>query len=488
MRPTRHPRMEHQTALVALYLLVGCNGDSPRNRQNLIEAACEGRHTRVASLLRGGVNANAVDSHGRSPLSCAAESCSLEATQLLIRYGADTRTVTSRAFPLASIAWFAMGRYEWCSDGPAIVDVLLENGADVNAVLQNDTGYCHTALDRARSAEAFAYIAKRGGDLHACEGRAPVLHAVYDTIPVLKKFLELGGNPNGRDDAGQTALHLAARRKAADHILLPPMRILLTHKADPNILDHAGNTPLDYALEKDFREAVELLEKHGGKRGTALPRTQAMFAKQAERERRIIDGAFFSRNTCSIRLIGGDFNTSGSDAHWAMIQGTTATLSTNCEDSGFVNLVVRANKPGDKPTMVLNMPVSAGPGRSQMLFGEAWVNASVLWFFSKSAMSEESLASAIESRRAWITARHQITVAPLNGRTVKNGRLTADDDAHGRTTPDHAGTGPRGRSARKPTPRRPRPRARFVVVRRRRPRRKRRTLDVGGRVQLDCDA
>jgi len=40
---------------------------------------------------------------------------------------------------------------------------------------------------------------------------------------------------------------------------------LLTHGCDdPNTTDFAGNTPLQTAKKKGFREIAELLKKHGG--------------------------------------------------------------------------------------------------------------------------------------------------------------------------------------------------------------------------------
>lgn len=59
-------------------------------------------------------------------------------------------------------------------------------------------------------------------------------------------------------DSGESALHIVAARSDALYL-----RVLLGRGANANITDARGNTPLMVAVEKDFREGIDILiENH----------------------------------------------------------------------------------------------------------------------------------------------------------------------------------------------------------------------------------
>lgn len=58
---------------------------------DLMKAIDDGQITEVRRLLEAGVDANAMDEEGQSPLMAAACAYDLQALDLLLQYGADVR-------------------------------------------------------------------------------------------------------------------------------------------------------------------------------------------------------------------------------------------------------------------------------------------------------------------------------------------------------------------------------------------------------------
>jgi hypothetical protein len=104
-------------------------------------------------------------------------------------------------------------------------ELLLDAGADVNA--QNDYGIA--PLHLAGYAEIVDLLVSRGADLNlrSKDGRTPAwVHASErDNGRVLLRLLELGADPNARDDRGQTPLDIALRRYPYDNQVGEPDRV-----------------------------------------------------------------------------------------------------------------------------------------------------------------------------------------------------------------------------------------------------------------------
>lgn len=109
-----------------------------------------------------------------------------------------------------------------------IVELLLENGADINAVLKNDFGA--TPL---QSALAMGWT---------------------DTAKLL---IARNANVNCRSNGGFTPLH-----EATSNGQLEVARSLLEHGANVNAKDDSGKTPLAIALEYKQAELEKLLREH----------------------------------------------------------------------------------------------------------------------------------------------------------------------------------------------------------------------------------
>ena len=170
----------------------------------------------VARLV--GVNVQAKDDSGRTPLHYAAQDGDLPMVQCLLQVGAgvDVRQDADDATALHLASYFG---HDW------IVGLLLVNGANVRA-----------ATD---------------------DGRTPLhLAAEKDHDAVVELLLAAGADPNVQDGNGNTPLYLAV---AEDHDAVAAR--LLAVGADPNVAEKRGNTPLHRAAARgDWVTVARLLE------------------------------------------------------------------------------------------------------------------------------------------------------------------------------------------------------------------------------------
>jgi ankyrin repeat protein len=114
---------------------------------------------------------------------------------------------------------------------PRVVAVLLERGADPNAVTRNDGSVT---------------------PLHS--GAAPRRGEHGEMMDIVGRLLEHGADVNAQQAGGFTVLHTAARR--GDRALV---QLLLAHGADPGVLDGRGADARDHARRRGHLELLELL-------------------------------------------------------------------------------------------------------------------------------------------------------------------------------------------------------------------------------------
>jgi ankyrin repeat protein len=111
-------------------------------------------------------------------------------------------------------------------------ELLVEAGADVNAVCESGTTPLHKAT----------VIGSEGSE------------------KVVELLIAHGAKVNVEDQGGNTPLHESAWR-GYEHIVT----LLLSHGADVNARDRLGKTPLDLAVANARRVVVENLLRHGAK-------------------------------------------------------------------------------------------------------------------------------------------------------------------------------------------------------------------------------
>ena len=198
------------------------------NVRSLVEAD---RSLLNSIVVPGRVNRN------YRPLTAAAVLGQLHILSYLIEEGCSVRE--DHNYPM-----FRAALYERCV--PAM-DLLVRSGADINGVW-DDYGPPIIASCERQALGCLKWLLENGaaavgsgeGATQRVEWNA-VVHAAYShkTHPdLLEHLVEQGGDLDGRD-AGQTALHVLARRRDA-----PGVRLLLDKGASPTITGNNGRLPV----------------------------------------------------------------------------------------------------------------------------------------------------------------------------------------------------------------------------------------------------
>jgi len=175
--------------------------------------------------------------------------------QLLLNSGADIEA--KGPFDTTPLHWAA------ANPNPAIARVLLDHGADTEA-LRRDTG--ETPLHRAAlkgNSAAIRALSEYGADSNANDqyGWTP-LHRAAGVSPenpaAIRALLDHGADIEAQTDLGWTSLHVAVI-----HGSPPAIRTLLDHGADIEARDNNGTTPLLWAAVSENPTVIRVLLNHG---------------------------------------------------------------------------------------------------------------------------------------------------------------------------------------------------------------------------------
>ncbi|KAH7628776.1 ankyrin repeat-containing domain protein [Sordaria sp. MPI-SDFR-AT-0083] len=189
----------------------------------LAYAASEGYEKCVQILLEHGADPNM--SGQVSPLLEAVQAGHLEATSVLLDYGADPESSLVHACLITDFLQSSI------NNKPSIYELLLQKGLNANRA--DDNGWT---------------------PLH--------LAAYYHKPAITRLLLEHGADPDKQGDSGVTPLYFVLTAKDSTSAGLEVVRLLLEHKANPNIATR-GMTPLHIAvISQSNPEFVSLLLEH----------------------------------------------------------------------------------------------------------------------------------------------------------------------------------------------------------------------------------
>ena len=223
------------------------NGCTP-----LLIAVSRGCRDVASLLLERGANKEAKNKGGCTPLHLAASSNHKDVVSLLLERGANKEAKNKDGWtPLYAAA------SRGCTD---VVSLLLERGVNKEAMNENGWTSLHAAASSGYKG-VVSLLLDRGAALETSDqnGSTP-LHAAASNghKNVVSLLLERGAEKDARDMYGRTPLHTAASCGHANVVLL-----LQECGANMEVRDKGGWTPLHTAASKGHMDVVLLLLYRG---------------------------------------------------------------------------------------------------------------------------------------------------------------------------------------------------------------------------------
>ena len=173
-------------------------------------------------LIESGIALNVKNSMGRTLLQTAVEKNELKLAKTLINGGADVNSKDingETAMFLHLNPWYNRGK-----DAREIIELLLDNGADLNVKSKSGNVLLHNVVR---------------------------LNSSY----YLEKLISRGADIEITDSDQNTALHIAAKERMPEMV-----KILLSHKANKNAVNKKGLKPVDLAMKRDDEKSKEIVE------------------------------------------------------------------------------------------------------------------------------------------------------------------------------------------------------------------------------------
>lgn len=252
----------------------------------LLRACGAGQREVAAHLLAAGADATSTATSGVTPLAAAVSARRETLVELLIEHKA---TIDQR-LPGEATALMVAAALGY----PEIVELLLQAGADANAVdarghtaLHAAAQYCFESSDSLRARRLLDALIKRGADVNKAdnEGKTPLILLLGGHMrpgsdcdathlgALLPVLLDAGATIEHADQRGVSALHACAM-----HALLPPARVLLTRGADRHAADAFGRTAADVARHLGYVDIAHEL----GVRVGAIPSVRQTLRQPAQ--------------------------------------------------------------------------------------------------------------------------------------------------------------------------------------------------------------
>ncbi len=207
----------------------------------------------VKLLIESSANVNVKDIKGNSVLMLAVKNNNLKTVELLIDAGANVNDTNKSGLSVLMTAAQL--------SSPDIVKLLIKNKADVNFKAHNET-ILHNVIRR----DAFSdtpliidMLVENGADIEARKygGETPLMSACFEgNIGVAEHLIKKGARIDSRDDKGVTVLGYALR-------FIETAKLIVEHGADVNAKNNIGRTALMSATTSGKEEIVKLLLDNG---------------------------------------------------------------------------------------------------------------------------------------------------------------------------------------------------------------------------------
>ncbi|KAL9131147.1 MAG: hypothetical protein Q9217_000848 [Psora testacea] len=260
-----HTAPQHHDSTVTILVNAGMDIDA-RNcygRTPIFQAVGSGHEETVRVFLEKGANVNTIDNEGWSVLHIAVFSGHISISALLLDYGAKINYDVDGITPLhIAVLRKSIDFVELLLEYDADITVCNDVGGTALEFLQfHEQGQAHNVLQNLRIQNPNVTIT--GLRIAVCSGREARI----------RRLLELGADINARDEGGMTALLWASEQDSPSI-----MKMLLDHGADPNVRSDWGSTPMSGV--RCNPELEEMLLSHGYNMDTLQRRDTSASEKQ----------------------------------------------------------------------------------------------------------------------------------------------------------------------------------------------------------------
>lgn len=214
----------------------------------------DGRVDEVRSHIVQGFNVNSGDDFGWTPLLYACLWKQVEVARLLLENGSDVAVQSHQGVsPLAIAVNF---------ENAPLISLLLDFGAPINAKIE-------CGKDQKDQKHQLNYTSKlilnHGAPFlkNNCGDTVLVFSANYCRVKSVSALLERGGDVDGQNEEGLTALMKAGNDSTDANCGAEISGMLLNYSANINAVDHKGYTALMHAVNGKNNAKVEMLLKKG---------------------------------------------------------------------------------------------------------------------------------------------------------------------------------------------------------------------------------
>lgn len=230
-------------------------------------------HLKVAALiLKGGAKIDSLtaDGKGMTSLHIASEQGHKEVVTLLINNGADPN---KRAKGIKNLHYTALWFAARHDSNIELIKLLIAKGARID----DEKGGAFPIAIKHNCLKTTQFFIDKGADIHRRDAYSPIHIAAYHCHKEMVKLLiSAGANVNIKThprsvqlfkgtlaklffptiyaNQPQTLLHIATIKNN-----IPLVKLLISHGANIHYRDYKGKLPLDYAIEQNNKELIELL-------------------------------------------------------------------------------------------------------------------------------------------------------------------------------------------------------------------------------------